>query len=118
MKNTLLAVLGISLCYYDTQAQSTIPHTRGYRSAHHKMADGTASTDKLAEILVNSLENFNSGSRAGKSAASIMPVAYTAQAAIGNERETYAAYMQRLLMRLQPLPKPRRTTVKKSGWLL
>jgi hypothetical protein len=86
--------------------------------AHHKMADGTASTDKLAEILINSLENFNSGSSTGKTALNIMPVAYGQQAAIGNSPNTYAMYMQDLISRLQPLPKPRRTTVKKSGWLL
>jgi hypothetical protein len=118
MKNTLLTVLGISLCYYDAPAQRTIPHSSGYTSAHHKMADGTVSTDKLAETLINSLGNFNSGNRAGKTALHIMPVACKQQGITGNAPYTYAEYMQHLFGRLQPLPKPRRTTVKNSGWLL
>jgi hypothetical protein len=118
MKNALLTVLGISLCYYDTHAQRTIPHSSGYASAHHKMADGTVSTDKLADILINSLENNNSGNRTGKPVSRLMPVACRQEGTTGNAPYTYAAYMHDLFGRLQPLPKPRRTTVKKSGWLL
>src|SRR5690349_13731877 len=102
MKNTLLAVLAISL-YNESQAQNVASHTPGYIkyqeaipnqsidkgakkvnpfrdgvasfdkltndiSAFTKMADGTASSDKLADILLNSLENFDSVSRTGKPA--------------------------------------------------
>ncbi|MBO9200326.1 MULTISPECIES: hypothetical protein [Niastella] len=144
MKSTLLAVLVISLSYYDMQAQSIAPASPGYIkyqeaipkhsfykrirktspirdgvgtinkltndiSAISKMADGTASTDKLAFILTNSLENFDSVTRTGKPALRIIPVG----------QYTYAGYVQLLLTRqMELLSKPRPVTAKKSGWLL
>jgi hypothetical protein len=137
MKNTLLAVLVISLCNSDIQAQRIAPHTPGYIkyqeaipnqsidkgakkvyphregvasinklttyiSAHNKMADGTASSDKLADILLNSLENFDSVGKTEKPAMRIVPVGLY----------TYAGFMQNVVS------KPRPFTPKKSGWLL
>ena len=133
MKNTLLAVLAISL-YNESQAQNVAPHSPGYVkyqeaipnqsidkgakkvnpvrvgvaginkltndiSAFNKMADGTASSDKLASILLNSLENFDSVSRTdkpNKPVLRIVPVGFYNW----------------------PLSKPRPVTSKKSGWLL
>ena len=141
MKNTLLAVLAISLCN-ESHAQSVAPHSPRYVkyqeaipnqsidkgakkvnpfrdgivstdkltndiSAFNKMADGTASSDKLADILLNSLENFDSVSRTGKPALRVVPVSLY----------TYAGYMQQCIMN-RPLSKPRPLTKKKSGWLL
>ena len=141
MKNTLLAVLAISL-YSDSQAQNVAPHSSGYVkypeaipnqsiekgakkvnpardavasfkkltndiSAFNKMADGTASSDKLAEILLNSLENFDSVSRTGKPELREVPVGLY----------TFAGYMQQWIMN-RSLSKPRPLTTKKSGWLL
>jgi|GEM_PF-4794062 len=138
MKNTLLAVLAISL-YCDSQAQNVAPHSPRYIkyqeaipnqaidkgakkvnpfrdgvagfnkltndiSAHNKMADGTASSDKLAEILLNSLESFDSISRTDKPTLGVVPV----------RLYTYTGYMQQWI----PLSKPRPLTSKKSGWLL
>jgi len=133
MKNTLLAVLAISCCH-ESQAQSVAPHSSGYVkyqevipnrsidkgakkvntdklttdiSAYNKMADGTASSDKLADILLNSLDNFDSLSRTGKPEFRVVPVGLY----------TYAGYMQQWIMN-RPLSKPKPSTTKKSGWLL
>lgn len=134
MKNTLLAVLAISL-YSDSQAQNVASHSPRYIkyqeaipnqsidkgakkvnpfnkltndiSAFNKMADGTASSDKLADILLNSLENFDSISRTGKPELHVVPAGL----------HTYTGYMQQWVMN-RPLSKPRPLTTKKSGWLL
>ncbi len=71
-------------------------------SAYSKMADGTASSDKLADILLNSLEAFDSISKNDKPTLRIMPVGLY----------TYAGYIQKVIS------KPRPVTTKKSGWLL
>ncbi|MFL5747128.1 MAG: hypothetical protein ACJ751_20790 [Niastella sp.] len=132
MKNTLLAVLAISL-YSDSQAQNVVPHSTRYikyqeaipnqsidkgakkvnhklatdNSAFTKMADGTASSDKLADILLNSLENFDSVSRTGKPELRVVPAGL----------HTYAGYIQQWTIN-RPVSKPRPLTKKKSGWLL
>jgi hypothetical protein len=130
MKNTLLAVLVISLC--DIQAQSVAPHSPRYVkyqeaipnqsiekgakkvnpvrdgvagfdkltndiSAFNKMADGTASSDKLAGILLNSLKNFDSVSRVDKPDKPVLRIVPVIN---------------------RSLSKPRPVTTKKSGWLL
>jgi hypothetical protein len=66
MKSTLLAVLVISLCYYDTPAQSIAPHSPGYikyqeatsgsslkngSKKANAMTDGVASFDKLTNDI-------------------------------------------------------------------
>jgi hypothetical protein len=142
MKNTLLAVLGISFCSYDIQAQSIAPHLPGYIKYQEaipnqsidkgakkvnpfrdgvasldkltsdisviKMADGTASSDKLANILLNSLEIFDSVGKTDKPVFRIVPVGLY----------TYTGYMQQSIIKIQSLSKPRPLTTKKSGWLL
>jgi len=129
MKNTLLAVLIIVLCYDHTQAQSTrLPVI---------IADGTISTDKLANDLMaagkpagvaihnNSLPTISSKlynalwQRFLQQYPALQKPAQTSLSARQSarvEQPTYIAYMQLPLLRVHPLPKPRPLN-RRTGWL-
>jgi hypothetical protein len=129
MKNTLIAVLIMVLCYDHTQAQSArLPVI---------IADGTISTDKLASDLMAS------GKPAGVAIHSnqlptISNTLYNAlwqrflqrypalqkppQTSLSANQSarvepcTYVAYMQLPILRVHPLPKPRPLN-RRTGWL-
>jgi len=141
MKNTLLAVLAISL-YSDSQAQSVAPHSPGYIKYQEAIPnqsidkgakkvnpfrDGIASTDKLT----NDISAFNKmadGTASSDKLADILlnslenfdSVSRTGKPelrVVPAGLYTYAGYMQKCIMS-RPLSKPRPLTTKKSGWLL
>jgi hypothetical protein len=141
MKNTLLAVLAISLCN-DSQSQSVAPHLPGYIKYQEAIPnqsidkgakkvnpfrDGVASTDKLT----NDISAFNKmadGTASSDKLADILLNSLENFDSLSRTGKpefrvvpvslyTYAGYMQQWIMN-RPLSKPRPLTTKKSGWLL
>ncbi|HEX6430130.1 MAG TPA: hypothetical protein VF008_20690 [Niastella sp.] len=151
MKNTLLAVLIMALCYDPTQAQSTPLPTPGYikyQGQHpnqsidkgsvttnaladgvattdklandiitsNKMADGTVSSNKLAEDIINSLNEMEEAHTANKQTQRLISMSTPLYNAMVSDQNAYARHMQHLLLYDQLLQKPRPTNNRK-GWL-
>lgn len=141
MKNTLLAVLVISL-YSDSQAQNVAPHSSGYIKYQEAIPnqsidkgakkvnpfrDGVASFDKLT----NDISAFNKmadGTASSDKLADLLLNSlenFDSVSRTGKQElrvvpvglYTYAGYIQLCIMN-RPLSKPRPLTTKKSGWLL
>lgn len=141
MKNTLLAVLALSL-YNESQAQSVAPHLPGYVKYQEAIPnqsidkgakkvnpfrDGAASTDKLT----NDISAFNKmadGTASSDKLADILLNSLDNFDSLSRTGKpefrvvpvglyTYAGYIQQWIMN-RPLSKPRPLTTKKSGWLL
>lgn len=151
MKNTLLAVLIIALCYDATQAQSPPLPTPGYikyqgQSSNqsidkepvktnrladgaattdklandiitsNKMADGAVSSNKLAEDIINSLNEMEEAQAVSKNSQKLVLMAPPLDYAMAADQHAYAWHMQNLLLHAQQLQKPRPTHNRK-GWL-
>ena len=143
MKNTLLAVLVISL--FDSQAQSIAPHSSGYVKYQeaipnqsiekgskkvNPIRDGVASIDKLTSDL-SAFNKMADGTASSDKLADILLNSLENFDSLGRTDKpnkpalhivpvglyTYAGYMQQWIMN-RPLSKPRPLTTKKSGWLL
>lgn len=141
MKNTLLAVLAVSL-YNDSLAQHIAPHSSGYIKYQEAIPnqsidkgakkvnpfrDGFASTDKLT----NDMSAFNKmadGTASSDKLAGILMNSLDNFDSVSRRSKpvlrvlpgglyTYTGYMQQWIMS-RPLSKPRPLTTKKSGWLL
>ena len=141
MKNTLLAVLVISLCNSDSQAQSIAPHSPRYikyREAIPNQSidkgakkvnpfrDGIASTDKLISDISGHNKMADGTASSDKLADILLNSLEIFDSVSKTEKPamrivpvglyTYAGYMQQSMTK--PLSKPRPLTTKKSGWLL
>jgi hypothetical protein len=141
MKNTLLAVLAISL-YSDSHAQKVAPHSSGYIKYQEAIPnqsidkgakkvnpfrDGIAGFDKLT----NDISAFNKmadGTASSDKLADILLTSLENFDSVGRTGKpefrvvpvgpyTYAGYVQQWIMS-RPISKPRPLTTKKSGWLL
>ena len=137
MKNTLLAVLGISFCSYDIQAQSIAPHLPGYIKYQEAIPnqsidkgakkvnpfrDGIASTNKLTNDI-SAFSKMADGTASSDKLADILLNSLENFDSVGKSDKpvmrivpvglyTYAGYMQKVTS------KPRPLNTKKSGWLL
>ncbi|OQP50966.1 hypothetical protein A4H97_03855 [Niastella yeongjuensis] len=143
MKNTLLAVLVISLCYYDSPAQNVAPHSPRYVKYQEAISnrsigkgakkvnpfrDGVASTDKLTKDIA-ALNKMADGTASSDKLADILLNSLEIFDSVGKTDKpafrvvpvglyTYAGFMRQEITRKQELSKPRPLTTKKSGWLL
>ena len=151
MKNTLLAVLIIALCYDATLAQSTPLPAPGYIKyqgqysnqsidkepvktnrladgvattdklandiiTSNRMADGAVSSNKLAEDIINSLNEMEEAQAFNKNAQKMGLKSPSLNYAMAADQHVYAWHMQNVLLHAQLLQKPR-PTYNRKGWL-
>jgi hypothetical protein len=130
MKNTLLAVLVISLC--DIQAQSIAPHSSGYVKYQeaipnqsiekgakkvNPLRDGVASFDKLT----NDISAFNKmadGTASSDKLAGILLNSLENFDSVSRTDKRDKPVLRIVPVVNRSLSKPRPVTSKKSGWLL
>jgi hypothetical protein len=79
------------------------------------MADGAVSSNKLADDIINSLNEMEEAKAVNRQSqrVSMAPALYNAMA---TDQYAYACHMHNLLLYAQPLQKPR-PTYKRKGWL-
>lgn len=151
MKNALLAVLFIVVCYENTQAQVIPQRPAGYikyQGAHPAQpvgkgsstkntttdgavtadklandifisnitADGTVSTDKLADDILNAMKAGNRNVNGNVSTQNILPALALLYSAGINKQQSYAWYMQQVLLQWQ-YAQTFSSKSKSTGWL-